>query len=72
MIVESRPAPIAASRRVSQLDLLDEHGRHIGGIDFDPMERLLTLGPDGSLYTGVFEPEPHIRRYKVSLSARSP
>lgn len=55
---------------VGQLDLLDEQGRYIGSIDFDPLERLLTIGPDGSLYTGVFEPEPQIRRYEVVIFDR--
>jgi len=51
-----------------QLDLLDAQGRYVGSIDFDPMEQLLTLDPDGRLYTSVFEPEPMIRRYEVILS----
>lgn len=58
-------------RWVGQLDLLDEQGRYIGSIEFDPMEQLLTVGPDGRLYTGVFEPEPQLRRYAVVISERA-
>lgn len=55
-----------------QLDLLDADGRYLGSIDFEPREELLTLGPNGRLYTGSFVPEPRIRRYEVILSDPTP
>lgn len=55
-----------------QLDLLDAEGRYVGSIDFEPREELLTLGPNGRLYTGSFVPEPSIRRYEIIVSEPTP
>ena len=53
--------------------LIDGEGRVLGSVRFPgafwdtPMGRPAAIGPDGSLYTIVFEPYPHVRRYRVEL-----
>lgn len=56
----------------SAIDLVDAEGRvldslPIGGYFHESIGTLETIGPDGRLYTSVYEPYPHVRRYRVVL-----
>ncbi len=61
----------------SAIDLIDAEGRvlgslPIGGAFYESIGTLEIIGPDGRLYTRVFEPYPHIRRYRVDLASVAP
>ena len=56
----------------SALDLIDTEGRvlgslPIGGAFWDSIGTLEAVGLDGRIYTRVFEPFPHVRRYRVEI-----
>lgn len=56
----------------SAIDLIDAEGRVLGSLplegSYDSIGRPELLGPDGRLYTRVFEPYPHVRRYRIDLA----
>ncbi len=55
----------------SALDLVDAEGRVLGSLPLEGMYEEIgwpeLTGPDGKLYTRVFEPYPHVRRYRVQI-----
>lgn len=52
-------------------DLLDPQGRYLGSIEapahFEDTGVPALVGPDGRLYTRVFEPFPQVRRFRVEI-----
>ena len=52
-------------------DLLDDRGRYIGSIEepgsFEETALPALVGPDGRLYTRVFEPFAQVRRYRLDV-----
>jgi hypothetical protein len=57
------------------IDLVDAEGRVLGSFPldgaFDAIGWPELVGPDGRLYTRVYEPYPHVRRYRVELTGVS-
>lgn len=58
----------------SALDLLVPSGRYIGSLTWEdrntpPIGDLITVGPNGKLYTTTNDPYPQVRRYKVDVRA---
>ncbi len=58
----------------SAIDLIDPEGRVLGSLPLDgtyePIGWPEVIGPDGRLYTRVFDPFPHVRRYRVEIDKR--
>jgi hypothetical protein len=54
---------------------VDAEGRVLGSFPldgaFDAIGWPELVGPDGRLYTRVYEPYPHVRRYRVELTGVS-
>jgi len=55
----------------SAIDLIDAEGRVLGSLPlediYEPIGFPELVGPDGKLYTRVYEPYPHVRRYRVEI-----
>jgi hypothetical protein len=71
---QSPEAAVDDSQWRSGLDLFDAEGRFLYSMVYDgrvpAIGRIEMFGPDGKLYTTVYDPFPQVRRYRVEIDGR--